>query len=171
MSKSKLSGEGHLGKAQRTTQSRKHRHSIAEVVEMTGISAHLLRIWELRYGWPKPERKANGYRAYPADQVRMLEWAGVQIQRGRSIGDIIRDPLLGFIERSTAVASREQANAIDFTRIPEPLTADGKDLRRALERAIATGDRGTIARLEAECQRLKPDERERACLALLRLIP
>jgi DNA-binding transcriptional MerR regulator len=171
MSKPELSVRKRREQSSRTTPAREERHSIAEVVEKTGIAAHLLRVWELRYGWPKPERKSNGYRVYPADQVRMLEWAGVQIQRGRTIGDIIRDPLLGFIERSTAEASRVQANAIDFTHIPEPLTADGRDLRRALERAIATGDRGTIARLQAECQRLKPDERERACLALIRHMP
>jgi methanogenic corrinoid protein MtbC1 len=45
---------------------------IAAVEQETGLSKDTLRVWERRYGFPKPSRDANGERSYPSDQVRML---------------------------------------------------------------------------------------------------
>jgi len=143
-------------------------YPIADVAEITGISADVLRIWEARYGWPMPQRRANGFRGYPPGLVITLTRVGALIQRGRTIGDILRDPSLDVTNQSPAVGSRVVQQPRDFSHIPEPESPLGKDIRRALEQAIAVNDRGTIARLTAESQRLKPEERERACAALLR---
>jgi len=45
---------------------------IAAVEQETGLSKDTLRVWERRYGFPKPGRDANGERAYPSDQVHLL---------------------------------------------------------------------------------------------------
>lgn len=45
---------------------------IAAVERETGLSKDTLRVWERRYGFPKPSRDANGERAYPSDQVHLL---------------------------------------------------------------------------------------------------
>jgi DNA-binding transcriptional MerR regulator/methylmalonyl-CoA mutase cobalamin-binding subunit len=45
---------------------------IAAVERETGLSKDTLRVWERRYGFPKPARDANGERAYPSDQVHLL---------------------------------------------------------------------------------------------------
>lgn len=45
---------------------------IAAVERETGLSKDTLRVWERRYGFPKPARDAYGERAYPADQVHLL---------------------------------------------------------------------------------------------------
>jgi methanogenic corrinoid protein MtbC1 len=45
---------------------------IATVERETGLSKDTLRVWERRYGFPKPLRDANGERAYPSDQVHLL---------------------------------------------------------------------------------------------------
>ena len=49
-------------------------YNIAAVERDTGLSKDVLRMWERRYGFPVPERDANGERLYPAAQ-------GVEQQR------------------------------------------------------------------------------------------
>ncbi len=46
--------------------------SIAAVERDTGIAKDTLRVWERRYGFPKPARDRAGDRAYPPDQVARL---------------------------------------------------------------------------------------------------
>jgi methylmalonyl-CoA mutase cobalamin-binding subunit/DNA-binding transcriptional MerR regulator len=46
--------------------------SIASVERDTGLSKDVLRIWERRYGFPRPLRDPVGERVYPADQVLKL---------------------------------------------------------------------------------------------------
>jgi len=45
---------------------------IAAVERDTGLSKDTLRVWERRYGFPTPDRDANGERVYPPDQVEKL---------------------------------------------------------------------------------------------------
>jgi DNA-binding transcriptional MerR regulator/methylmalonyl-CoA mutase cobalamin-binding subunit len=46
--------------------------SIGAVERDTGLSKDVLRVWERRYGFPKPERDNNGERVYPESQVEQL---------------------------------------------------------------------------------------------------
>ena len=46
--------------------------NIAAVERETGLSKDVLRKWEIRYGFPAPQRDSLGERAYPADQVNRL---------------------------------------------------------------------------------------------------
>lgn len=50
---------------------------IASVERETGLSKDTLRVWERRYGFPTPERDANGERLYAPTQVQRL----IQIKR------------------------------------------------------------------------------------------
>jgi DNA-binding transcriptional MerR regulator len=147
----------------------KARYQIGDVAEMTGLSTHVIRVWELRYGWPVPERAANGFRYYSESLVGVLEWVATQIAHGRTIGEILRDPMLPREEGADGGSAKPERSTLDFSHIPDPVTADGLRLRRSLEQAIATKDEGTKARIQAESLRLKPEERERACGALLRV--
>jgi len=45
---------------------------ITAVEQETGISKDTLRVWERRYGYPRPERDPHGERAYPPEQVEVL---------------------------------------------------------------------------------------------------
>jgi DNA-binding transcriptional MerR regulator len=56
----------------------------------------VLRIWELRYGWPNPRRRANGYRAYTAHQVQELKRVAQLVKTGTSISQMIIDGLPRF---------------------------------------------------------------------------
>jgi MerR family transcriptional regulator, light-induced transcriptional regulator len=46
--------------------------SISAVERDTGLSKDVLRVWERRYGFPQPDRDANGERMYPLAQVERL---------------------------------------------------------------------------------------------------
>jgi MerR family transcriptional regulator, light-induced transcriptional regulator len=46
--------------------------AISAVERDTGLSKDVLRVWERRYGFPVPERDANGERLYPLTQVERL---------------------------------------------------------------------------------------------------
>jgi MerR family transcriptional regulator, light-induced transcriptional regulator len=46
--------------------------SISAVERDSGLSKDVLRVWEKRYDFPRPERDAHGERIYPMDQVMRL---------------------------------------------------------------------------------------------------
>jgi methanogenic corrinoid protein MtbC1 len=66
--------------------------NIAAVERDTGLSKDVLRMWERRYGFPVPERDANGERAYPADQVERLRQIKHLIDRGHRPGKLLSLP-------------------------------------------------------------------------------
>lgn len=62
---------------------------IASVERETGLSKDTLRVWERRYGFPAPERDANGERLYALPQVRRLVQIKRLIDRGHRPGKLI----------------------------------------------------------------------------------
>jgi DNA-binding transcriptional MerR regulator len=67
--------------------------NINEASKACGLSPSVLRIWELRYGWPNPKRKANGYRAYNQHQVQELKRVAELVKGGTPISSLIIDGL------------------------------------------------------------------------------
>lgn len=49
-----------------------YQHTIADIERDTGIAKDTLRVWERRYGFPQPERDANGERRYDDVQLQRL---------------------------------------------------------------------------------------------------
>ena len=47
-------------------------HSISDVSRIAGIPKDLLRMWERRYGYPKPARNENGDRIYSNEELDKL---------------------------------------------------------------------------------------------------
>ncbi len=66
--------------------------TIANVERETGLSKDLLRMWERRYGFPAPERDANGDRVYPAEQVERLRQIKRLIDQGHRPGKLVTAP-------------------------------------------------------------------------------
>lgn len=64
--------------------------SIAAVERDTGLAKDTLRVWERRYGFPRPERDANGERAYPAEQVERLRLIKRLMDRGFRPGKLMQ---------------------------------------------------------------------------------
>jgi hypothetical protein len=47
--------------------------SVDDAARACGIGTCVLRQWDKRYGWPCPERDANGYRWYPPALIRDIQ--------------------------------------------------------------------------------------------------
>lgn len=63
--------------------------SIAAVERDTGLSKDTLRVWERRYGFPRPGRDSAGDRAYPPDQVERLRVIRRLMDAGHRPGRIV----------------------------------------------------------------------------------
>lgn len=143
-----------------------------EVVRQTGLGAHVLRIWEARYGWPCPGRCANGYCAYPVSMIPVLRAVREQLDRGRTIGDLMRDPSWGKIMedgRLPVAASVAKPDPPDWSTIPLPQGEEACELRAKLEAALEQGDAGKVALIEAQGERLHPRERGPAITSVVAL--
>jgi len=62
---------------------------IASVERETGLSKDTLRVWERRYGFPTPERDANGERLYTPVQVTRLSQIKRLMDRGHRPGKLL----------------------------------------------------------------------------------
>ncbi|MBH2008865.1 MAG: MerR family transcriptional regulator [Xanthomonadaceae bacterium] len=63
--------------------------SIAAVERDTGLSKDTLRVWERRYGFPRPGRNSAGDRVYPPDQVERLRLIHRLMEAGHRPGRIV----------------------------------------------------------------------------------
>lgn len=82
-------------------------YEIQEVAELTGLSTARLRAWERRYHVVRPERQANGYRAYSASQVALLRAFARLVKAGERIGDLATAPRDAVIARAEAATGDE----------------------------------------------------------------
>ncbi len=64
------------------------RYRIGAVCRMTGISQHVLRVWEKRYAVVEPLRSDNHRRLYSDTDVRRLGLLKALVDRGHAIGSI-----------------------------------------------------------------------------------
>lgn len=83
--------------------------SIAAVERETRLSKDVLRVWEKRYGFPAPERDANGERCYPREQVERLRLMKRLMDQGLRPGRLARLPageLAALLARAPAAPGR-----------------------------------------------------------------
>jgi DNA-binding transcriptional MerR regulator len=114
--------------------------NINQVSKATGISPSVLRIWEMRYHWPQPKRKPNGYRAYSKRQVQVLKQVVELVKSGRPISTIIID---GEPQLPSVPARRRPPPGLKHARELPPPTGvmEAKlreDLIEALEKRLAS---------------------------------
>ena len=67
-------------------------HPIKVVVRRTGLSAHVIRVWEKRYQAVVPARTETNRRLYSDEDIIRLQWLQQAVQAGQSIGRIARLP-------------------------------------------------------------------------------
>jgi DNA-binding transcriptional MerR regulator/methylmalonyl-CoA mutase cobalamin-binding subunit len=68
-------------------------HSIKVVSRKTGLSPHLLRMWEKRYGAVEPARTSTNRRLYSDAEIERLDYLRLASAAGHSIGNIAKLPL------------------------------------------------------------------------------
>jgi DNA-binding transcriptional MerR regulator/methylmalonyl-CoA mutase cobalamin-binding subunit len=112
--------------------------SISAVERDTGLSKDVLRVWERRYGFPNPERDANGERLYPVAQVERLRSIKRLMDAGHRPGKLLA---LDEGELDTLATRQVRAKVVD----------DVGDLQRQilslLQQHDAVGLRQTLAQL------------------------
>src|ERR1043165_5343063 len=85
--------------------------NISAVERETGLSKDVLRMWERRYGFPKPSRDENGERQYAVTEVAKLRAIKRLMDVGMRPGRIVRSSLDELNALADARAA-ERGNAI-----------------------------------------------------------
>jgi len=113
---------------------------IGELSRRVGVSEHVLRAWESRYGLLKPARSAGGYRLYSEDDQSRVRRMQAHLADGLAAAQAARaaiaDEPAGRIARAGAEA-RSRADLVD--------SADA--LRRALDEMDEPGAESVLDRL------------------------
>lgn len=112
-------------------------YTIAEVEERTGLSSALLRQWERRYGFPRPERSPGGHRLYSETDLEALRHIKQWIADGVAPAQAVKRYLEGLTQEGP--------------RPPEALS-------RELEEALLRADTEAAERVLSEAYKLHPIE-------------
>lgn len=123
--------------------------AIAEVERETGLAKDTLRVWERRYGFPTPERDAQGERRYDDTQVQRLRWIKSLLTQGHRPGQVVALPprQLRVLAEARTDATPAKTAGQPATLAPQWLQAvKDNTLRQALHRH--TLQHGLVATLE-----------------------
>jgi MerR family transcriptional regulator, light-induced transcriptional regulator len=133
-------------------------HAIKVVSMRTGLSAHVIRIWEKRYGAVEPERTGTNRRLYSEEQIERLSLLRDMTRHGHSIGHVAKLPTekLRELARESHVHIERPplASIATPTFLDECIAAvkslDARGLEETLKRAaIELGAQGLLQRVIA----------------------
>lgn len=106
--------------------------SIGELARRTGVREETLRVWERRYGLPRPARTSGGHRRYPESDVALVREMRRLIAAGWATGSAARRVLEAGVELHSE---------------PGPMSRPGASSRAGpssrAEPAVASGARQT----------------------------
>lgn len=140
------------------------RHTIKAVSKRTGLSAHVIRVWEKRYGAVTPQRTGTNRRLYSEDEVQRLELLHRATKAGHNIGQAaklssekLREVVLhAAVAMPPTIPARNGSNGgkSEEVLLEECLTAvrqlDPVALDNLLEQAVVRyGHMGLLSRLVA----------------------
>jgi DNA-binding transcriptional MerR regulator/methylmalonyl-CoA mutase cobalamin-binding subunit len=136
-------------------------HSLRVVTQRTGLSTHVVRIWEKRYGAVKPKRTATNRRFYSDVEIERLTLLRLATAAGHSIGSIATLPLerLKVLVAKAEPNGRTQSSAGQMLSLAESFQESGlaavkrmdaRGFEEALQRAlIALGHQGLLRQVVA----------------------
>jgi DNA-binding transcriptional MerR regulator len=141
-----------MGRQSDAEQSGRDFFSIRVASRLTGISCDTLRMWERRYGYPKPRRNASGVRLYSDKDIERLLLVARALHAGYRAREAIRLPAADLRSRlaASAEARLESTEETSLTAaVLSSLLADDADALRAdLQRAVAVlGPEGFVRQL------------------------
>ncbi len=132
--------------------------AIKVVARRTGLSAHVIRIWEKRYGAVEPERTGTNRRLYSDEQIERLSLLRDITQNGHSIGHVAKLPTEKLRELSKeshgtngrALAAAPAAPTFLDECVVAVKSLDGRALDHTLKRAeTELGAHGLLQRVVA----------------------
>lgn len=102
------------------------------VEKETNISKYLLRMWERRYSFPRPERDQKGERVYTSDDIEKLKLVKKLMEEGYRPSKIIDQALPELRELSKSFAVNKTAPEADIVVLVTSSDLE-EDVLRALE--------------------------------------
>lgn len=100
-------------------------HTIDAVARRTGLSAHVIRIWEKRYRAVEPARTATNRRQYSEENIERLSLLRDLARSGQSIGSIARLPTDKLREIAAAAAGTGRDRPAAPADRPAPVSPNG----------------------------------------------
>ena len=94
--------------------------------KLTGLSTHVIRAWEKRYGLVNPIRGVNRYRLYNDEDVRLFRYLKAQVDQGTSIGELAEIGRKRLLEQL-------QREFVETPVAPPPSESFIADLTKALQ--------------------------------------
>ena len=91
------------------------------VSQRTGLSPHVLRVWERRYGAVSPDRSDSNRRLYGDEELRRLELMAALTRGGHSIGQIASLPVEELESLATSLATEPEV------AVSRQTSADGEE--------------------------------------------
>ncbi len=89
---------------------------ISAVARLTGISSHVLRVWERRYGVVDPQRSDSKRRRYNREDIQRLGLLKTLVDHGHAIGSIAKLSTAQLEERlSQALEARVSEDSLEAT--------------------------------------------------------
>jgi DNA-binding transcriptional MerR regulator len=119
---------------------------IGELSHRVGVSAHVLRAWESRYGLLSPVRSPGGFRLYSAGDEQRVRRMQFHLARGLRAAEAARAAIA---EGATRGASPADGRPSDATTRPE-LHALAADLRAALDALDEPAAQAVLDRLMSD---------------------
>ena len=86
------------------------RYSIRVTSRLTSIELDTLRMWERRYGFPRPQRTSGGSRVYSEAEVEALKLIKRALDQGYRAGEVVGKPR-DELDRLVLVASQAPSRA------------------------------------------------------------
>jgi DNA-binding transcriptional MerR regulator/methylmalonyl-CoA mutase cobalamin-binding subunit len=123
------------------------RHPVRFVSERTGLSPHVLRVWERRYGAVRPVRSEGGQRLYSDADVIRLQLLGQAVEGGHNISRLVGLTNEALMEM---VASDRQHRDRTPTPTLAPTVEAGDDDARILTDCMSAIERMDGRALEKE---------------------
>ena len=99
--------------------------TIGKLAQLTGFTTTLIRKWEGRHGFLRPERLENGHRRYSLEDLSVLRGVRSLLERGSRIGDIARmgrDQLV----RSGSAESSPRLEDVSAVQLPDASYLNGR---------------------------------------------
>jgi DNA-binding transcriptional MerR regulator/methylmalonyl-CoA mutase cobalamin-binding subunit len=131
----------------KTSSHKTPRHPVRFVSERTGLSPHVLRVWERRYGAIRPVRTEGGQRLYSDADVIRLQLLRQAVEGGHNIGQ-----LAGLADKALTemIESGHKHRSTALKHIPSPLAGAPVEQTTILANCVEAAERMDARALENE---------------------
>jgi DNA-binding transcriptional MerR regulator/methylmalonyl-CoA mutase cobalamin-binding subunit len=117
-------------------------YSIRVASRLTGVSADTLRMWERRYGFPKPARNGSHVRVYSDADIERLVLVSRALKAGFRAGEVIRRDTPDLRQLLANSAQVQSSSPRESPTVDSLLNAVADDdaiaVRNGLRQAVAT---------------------------------